>query len=57
MENLAKEKGRYLYQDIQDDYKFEMKYFLNAKLEALKNLEAYVGKTLSLRITRTASCR
>jgi DNA polymerase-3 subunit alpha len=27
-----------------DDYKFEMKYFCNAKLEALRSMELYVGK-------------
>ena len=50
MEKLAKEKevvGIYISGHPLDDYKFEMKYFCNAKLEALKNLEAYVGKTLS----------
>jgi DNA polymerase-3 subunit alpha len=50
MEKLAKEKevvGIYISGHPLDDYKFEMKYFCNAKLEALKNLEAYVGKTLA----------
>ncbi|MGM8361605.1 DNA polymerase III subunit alpha [Flavobacterium sp. ARAG 55.4] len=50
MEKLAKEKevvGIYISGHPLDDFRFEMKYFCNAKLEALKNLEAYVGKTLT----------
>ena len=50
MEKLAKEKevvGIYISGHPLDDFKFEMKYFCNAKLEALKHLEQYVGKTLS----------
>ncbi len=50
MEKLAKEKevvGIYISGHPLDDYKFEMKYFCNAKLETLKNLEQHVGKTLS----------
>jgi DNA polymerase-3 subunit alpha len=50
MEKLAKEKevvGIYISGHPLDDYKFEMKYFCNAKLEALKNLEWYVGKSLT----------
>ncbi|MDR6844754.1 DNA polymerase III subunit alpha [Flavobacterium granuli] len=50
MEKLAKEKevvGIYISGHPLDDYKFEMKYFCNAKLEALKNLEMYVGKNLT----------
>jgi DNA polymerase-3 subunit alpha len=50
MEKLAKEKevvGIYISGHPLDDYKFEMKYFCNAKLEALKNLEWYVGKNLT----------
>jgi DNA polymerase-3 subunit alpha len=50
MEKLAKEKevvGIYISGHPLDDYKFEMKYFCNAKLEALKNMEGYVGKTLA----------
>ncbi|PRZ20348.1 DNA polymerase III subunit alpha [Flavobacterium granuli] len=50
MEKLAKEKevvGIYISGHPLDDYKFEMKYFCNAKLEALKNLDLYVGKSLS----------
>ncbi|HKO77698.1 MAG TPA: DNA polymerase III subunit alpha, partial [Flavobacterium sp.] len=50
MEKLAKEKevvGIYISGHPLDDYKFEMKYFCNAKLEALKNMEVYVGKNLT----------
>jgi DNA polymerase III subunit alpha len=50
MEKLAKEKevvGIYISGHPLDDYKFEMKYFCNAKLEALKNLELHVGKNLT----------
>ncbi len=50
MEKLAKEKevvGIYISGHPLDDFKFEMKYFCNAKLEVLKHLEQYVGKTLS----------
>nr|WP_288834963.1 DNA polymerase III subunit alpha [uncultured Flavobacterium sp.] len=50
MEKLAKEKevvGIYISGHPLDDFRFEMKYFCNAKLEALKNLEAYVGKALT----------
>jgi DNA polymerase-3 subunit alpha len=50
MEKLAKEKevvGIYISGHPLDDFRFEMKYFCNAKLEALKNMEAYVGKTLT----------
>jgi DNA polymerase-3 subunit alpha len=50
MEKLAKEKevvGIYISGHPLDDYKFEMKYFCNAKLEALKNMELYVGKSLA----------
>ena len=51
MEKLAKEKevvGIYISGHPLDDFRFEMKYFCNAKLEALKTMEAYVGKTLTL---------
>jgi DNA polymerase-3 subunit alpha len=51
MEKLAKEKevvGIYISGHPLDDYKFEMQYFCNAKLEALKNMELHVGKNLSL---------
>ncbi|WP_409024901.1 DNA polymerase III subunit alpha [Flavobacterium sp.] len=50
MEKLAKEKevvGIYISGHPLDDYKFEMQYFCNAKLEVLKNLEQYVNKNLS----------
>ncbi|KGO90886.1 DNA polymerase III subunit alpha [Flavobacterium subsaxonicum] len=50
MEKLAREKevvGIYISGHPLDDYKFEMKYFCNAKLEALKNLEQHVNKNLS----------
>jgi DNA polymerase III subunit alpha len=50
MEKLAKEKevvGIYISGHPLDDYKFEMKYFCNAKLESLKNLEQFVGKNLT----------
>ncbi|MNF33651.1 DNA polymerase III subunit alpha [compost metagenome] len=50
MEKLAKEKevvGIYISGHPLDDYKFEMKHFCNARLEALKNLEPHVGKTLA----------
>jgi DNA polymerase-3 subunit alpha len=50
MEKLAKEKevvGIYISGHPLDDFRFEMKYFCNAKLEALKTMEAYVGKTLT----------
>ncbi|TDE01596.1 DNA polymerase III subunit alpha [Flavobacterium hiemivividum] len=50
MEKLAKEKevvGIYISGHPLDDYKFEMKYFCNAKLEALRNLEHHVGKNLT----------
>ncbi|HMI07436.1 MAG TPA: DNA polymerase III subunit alpha [Flavobacterium sp.] len=50
MEKLAKEKevvGIYISGHPLDDYKFEMAYFCNAKLEALKNLEQHVNKNLT----------
>jgi len=50
MEKLAKEKevvGIYISGHPLDDYKFEMKYFCNAKLEALKNMELHVTKNLT----------
>ncbi|SFB12367.1 DNA polymerase-3 subunit alpha [Flavobacterium swingsii] len=50
MEKLAKEKevvGIYISGHPLDDYRFEMKYFCNSKLESLKNLEQFVGKNLS----------
>jgi DNA polymerase-3 subunit alpha len=51
MEKLAKEKevvGIYISGHPLDDYRFEMKYFCNAKLDALKNLEAHVNKNLTV---------
>lgn len=50
MEKLAKEKevvGIYISGHPLDDYRFEMKYFCNAKLVHLKNLEPLVGKNLT----------
>jgi len=50
MEKLAKEKevvGIYISGHPLDDYRFEMKYFCNSKLENLKNLENCVGKSLT----------
>ncbi len=50
MEKLAREKevvGIYISGHPLDDYKFEVKYFCNSKLEALKNLEQYINKTLT----------
>jgi DNA polymerase-3 subunit alpha len=50
MEKLAKEKevvGIYISGHPLDDYRFEMKYFCNSKLENLKNLGSNIGKTLS----------
>jgi DNA polymerase-3 subunit alpha len=51
MEKLAKEKevvGIYISGHPLDDYKFEMRYFCNSKLEALKELGLYVNKNLSV---------
>ncbi|AXG73434.1 DNA polymerase III subunit alpha [Flavobacterium arcticum] len=50
MEKLAKEKevvGIYISGHPLDDYKFEMKYFCNSRLDALKNLEQHVSKNLT----------
>ena len=50
MEKLAKEKevvGIYISGHPLDDFKFEMKYFCNTRLEAFKSLEQLVGKNLS----------
>jgi len=50
MEKLAKEKevvGIYISGHPLDDYRFEMKYFCNSKLEYLKNLENHIGKSLT----------
>jgi DNA polymerase-3 subunit alpha len=51
MEKLAREKevvGIYISGHPLDDYKFEMQYFCNARLEALKNLELHINKNLTL---------
>jgi DNA polymerase-3 subunit alpha len=48
MEKLAKEKevvGIYISGHPLDDYKFEMKYFCNSKLEALKSLASFWKKS------------
>jgi DNA polymerase-3 subunit alpha len=50
MEKLAKEKevvGIYISGHPLDDFKFEMKYFCNSKLEALRDLVPHVNKSLS----------
>ncbi len=50
MEKLAKEKevvGIYISGHPLDDFKFEMQYFCNSKLETLKNLQQYIGKNLA----------
>ncbi len=49
MEKLAKEKevvGIYISGHPLDDFKFEMKYFCNSKLESLKDLNSYLNKNL-----------
>jgi DNA polymerase-3 subunit alpha len=51
MEKLAKEKevvGIYISGHPLDDYKFEMRYYCNSKLDALKDLAQYVNKNLSV---------
>lgn len=51
MEKLAKEKevvGIYISGHPLDDYKYEMKYFCNAKLEELKELNNFLGKNISI---------
>jgi DNA polymerase III subunit alpha len=50
MEKLAKEKevvGIYISGHPLDDYRFEMKYFCNSKLESLKDLNQYLNKNLT----------
>lgn len=50
MEKLAKERevvGIYISGHPLDDYKFEMKYFCNSRLDALKDLEKHVNKNLT----------
>jgi DNA polymerase-3 subunit alpha len=39
--------GIYISGHPLDDFRFEMNYFCNSKLEMLKNLDLYVGKTLA----------
>ncbi len=49
MEKLAKEKevvGIYISGHPLDDFKFEMKYFCNSKLESLKDLNQHLNKYL-----------
>ena len=49
MEKLAKEKevvGIYISGHPLDDFKFELKYFCNVRLEHLKQLETLVGRTV-----------
>ncbi|ESU24516.1 DNA polymerase III subunit alpha [Flavobacterium enshiense DK69] len=51
MQKLAQEKevvGIYISGHPLDDYKFEMKYFCNTKLDALKDLNPHVGKNISV---------
>jgi DNA polymerase-3 subunit alpha len=50
MEKLAREKevvGIYISGHPLDDFRFEMKYFCNVRLEALRNLEQHVNKSLT----------
>ena len=50
MEKLAKEKevvGIYLSGHPLDDFKYEMKYYCNSKLESLKDLNNHLNKNLS----------
>ena len=50
MEKLAKEKevvGIYLSGHPLDDFKYEMKYFCNSKLELLKDLNSQINKNLT----------
>ncbi len=51
MEKLAKEKevvGIYISGHPLDDYRFAMQFFCNSKLEALKNLNAIIGKSITI---------
>ncbi len=51
MEKLAKEKevvGIYISGHPLDDYRFAMQFFCNSKLEALKNLNAIIGKSVTI---------
>ena len=50
MEKLAKEKdvvGIYISGHPLDDFKYEMKFFCNSKLESLKDLNAHINKNLN----------
>jgi len=50
MEKLARERevvGIYISGHPLDDYKFEMKYFCNTRLDTFKSLDGLVGKNLS----------
>jgi DNA polymerase-3 subunit alpha len=50
MEKLAKEKevvGIYISGHPLDDFRFEMKYFCNSKLESLKDLNLHLNKNLN----------
>ncbi|CAM4036150.1 DNA polymerase III subunit alpha [Flavobacterium antarcticum] len=50
MEKLAKEKevvGIYISGHPLDDFRFEMKYFCNSNLDALRNLDQHLGKSLT----------
>jgi len=50
MEKLSREKevvGIYISGHPLDDFRFEMKYFCNAKLESLRNMELHIGKNLT----------
>jgi len=50
MEKLAKEKevvGIYISGHPLDDFKYEMKYFCNSKLDSLKDLNQFVNKNLT----------
>ena len=51
MEKLAKEKevvGIYISGHPLDDYKYEMKYFCNTRLQELNDLNSQVGKNISV---------
>ena len=50
MEKLAKEKdvvGIYISGHPLDDFKFELKYFCNVKIDQLKHLDLLVGRTVT----------
>jgi len=50
MEKLAKEKevvGIYISGHPLDDFRYEMKYFCNSKLDSLKSLDLHIGKNLN----------